>query len=107
MRNKKINTRIIMFVCLILSFSFIGKSNDIKAAAKSDARIVDYDSGSRIERFHFGRNIGGAVNVTVIGDKENISVTNVAFTSSDSSVCSIAKSEYHLCKNGSNTFRYI
>ncbi len=95
MKKQRRNMLTMMVFCLMLCFSTMGVSNNIKAAAKSDARIVDYDSGSRTERFHFGRNIGGVVNVTVIGDKESINVTQVAFKSSDSSVCSVTKSGDH------------
>ena len=70
MKKQRRNMLTMMVFCLMLCFSTMGVSNNIKAAAKSDARIVDYDSGSRTERFHFGRNIGGVVNVTVIGTRK-------------------------------------
>lgn len=82
-----------MIVCFILCFNLMGNVTNTKAATKSDARIVDYDSDSRTERFHFGRNVGQTVNVTVIGDKDSIEVTNVKFTTSDSSVCSVEKED--------------
>lgn len=93
---KKINMMKLIIICFILCFNLMGNVTSIKAATKSDARIVDYDSDSRTERFHYGRNVGETVNVTVIGDKDSIDVTNVKFTSSDSSVCSVEKEgEYY------------
>ena len=90
--KKQMRKKIISMI-ILLTVLFIGTAEEgtVKAAAKSDARIVDYDSGSKIERFHYGRNVGQTVKVTVIGDKDSISVTNVKFTSSDSSVCSVKK----------------
>lgn len=92
MRKQKNKIIVMWMITLsVLCFSFIGNGIDSKAAAKSDARIVDYDSGSRTERFHFGRSLGATVNVTVIGDKESMTVTNVKFITSDSTVCSVKK----------------
>ncbi len=93
MKKRKIAVWAIMLIFTVLYFNFSDNSVNIKAAAKPDARIVDYDSDSRTERFHYGRNIGESVNVTVIGDRDNINVTNVQFTSSDRSVCSVQRED--------------
>lgn len=39
--------------------------------------------------------MGQTANVTVVGDKDSITVTNVQFQSSDSSVCSVKKVNDH------------
>lgn len=91
MKKRAKNMLGIIIVLSMLCSSFMGNGVIIKVAAKSDARIVDYDSGVRTERFHYGRNVGQSVNVTAIGDKESIAVTNIKFTTSDSSVCSVKK----------------
>lgn len=93
MKKERIKALILMVLLSVSCFSFMGKAIDTKAAAKPDARIVDYDSESRTERFHFGRNIGDTVNVAVIGDKDSMIVTNVKLRSSDNSVCSIVEEE--------------
>ncbi len=76
------------------------------AAAKVDARIVDYDSGSKTERFHYGRDVGQTVNISVRGDKESIKVTNVTITSADTTVCSVTKTggyyTLHFLKEGTS-----
>lgn len=84
-----------MIIFSLFCFNFMENQISIKATAKPDARIVDYDSEARTERFHYGRDVGETVNVAVIGDKENISVTNVNFTSNNSSVCSVKKVNDH------------
>lgn len=96
MKKQRMKKMIMLLMILsVLCIDCMGNGVHIEAAAKSDARIIDYDSGSRTERFHYGRNVGQTANVTVVGDKDSITVTNVQFQSSDSSVCSVKKVNDH------------
>ena len=92
MKVKKVTALIL--TCILLVTGFMERKY-VVSAATADARIVDYDSGSTTERFHYGRSIGATVNINVIGDKESITVTNVKVTTSDSSVCSVKKVNDH------------
>lgn len=93
---KKQLVKVVTILTILLSVLCVEFGNGVTVkAAKADARIVDYDSGSRTERFHYGRNIGQTVNITVVGDKESMKVTNVKFATSDSSVCSVQKVNDH------------
>jgi uncharacterized protein YjdB len=88
--------KVMIVLMIMLSALCINRIGGVTVkAAKSDARIVDYDSGSRTERFHYGRNVGQSVNVTVVGDKDSMKVANIKFVSSDSAVCSVQKVDDH------------
>lgn len=91
MGNNILKRIIVLFVAVTL---IIGHPLEIKVnAANTSAKIIENggDESSR-ERFHMGRIVGNTETLTTVGYKSGVSITDVRYTTSNSSVVSINQS---------------
>ena len=89
--NNILKRMIVLFVALTLIISHPLETK--VSAANTSAKIIENggDESSR-ERFHMGRIVGNTETLTTVGYKSGVSITDVRYTTSNSSVVSINQS---------------